>query len=91
VCFEWDSKKATSNLSKRGVRFSEAVGVFSDDAAITIKDDDNETGEERFVTLGLGLKGRVLTVVYCYRDHNIRIISARPSSLSERDEYEVQR
>ena len=39
-------EQGAPNLRKRGVRFSEAVGVFSDDAAITIKDDDIDTGEE---------------------------------------------
>ena len=36
VSFEWDPNKAAANLRKHGVRFSEAVGVFYDDAAITI-------------------------------------------------------
>ena len=76
VSFEWDSSKATANLRKHGVRFSEAVGVFSDDAAITILDDGAD--EERFVTSGMGLKGRVLAVVYCYRG-------------DKRERYEAQR
>ncbi|SRR5260370_33986895 len=89
VSFEWDSSKATANLRKHGVRFSEAVGVFSDDAAITILDDDAD--EERFVTLGMGLKGRVLAVAYCYRGDNIRIISVRTAGRSEREQYEAPR
>ncbi len=28
--FEWDRKKATSNLAKHGVSFEEALTVFSD-------------------------------------------------------------
>ena len=51
--------------------------VFEDDYAITIKDDESDSGEPRFVSVGMGVKGRVLVVVYCYRDSNIRIISAR--------------
>jgi len=63
-------ERAAENFRKHGVHFSEAAEVFSDDAAITIKGDD-DTDEERFVTLGVGLKGRILAVVYCYRNDRI--------------------
>jgi uncharacterized protein len=89
VSFEWDPNKARANLLKHGVRFSEAVGVFDDDTAITVKDDD--TSEERFVTIGMGLKGRLLVVVYCYRGDTIRIISTRPAGKVEHEQYEAQR
>ena len=89
--FEWDPNKAAANLRKHGVRFSEGVGVFSDDAAITIRDEDNDTDEERFVTLGMGVKGCVLAVVYCYRGDRIRIISVRMAGRPEREQYEAQR
>src|SRR6266852_4027777 len=35
VSFEYDPNKAAANVRKHGVQFSEAVGVFSDDYAIT--------------------------------------------------------
>ncbi|MGO9011819.1 MAG: BrnT family toxin [Bryobacteraceae bacterium] len=47
--------------------------------------------EERFVTLGVGIKGRVLTVVYCYSGEDIGIISARIAGRPERERYEAQR
>ena len=65
VLFQWDPIKAAANFRKHGVQFSEALGVFSDDHAITIKDDESDPDEQRFVTLGMGIKGRVLVVVYC--------------------------
>ena len=34
--FEWDERKAESNLSKHGVSFEEAKTVFYDDAALVI-------------------------------------------------------
>ena len=86
VSFEWDPNKAVSNLRKHGVRFAEAT-----DASITMRDDDDETNEERFVTLGMGLKGRILAVVYCYRGGNIRIVSVRTAGRSEREQYEQRR
>jgi hypothetical protein len=91
VSFEWDPNKAVANVRKHGVQFSEAVGVFSDDYPITITDDESDPHERRFLTLGIGIKGRILIVVYCYSGENIRIISARAAERPERDQYEAQR
>jgi uncharacterized DUF497 family protein len=91
VPFEWDPNKAQANVRKHGVQFSEATGIFSDDYAITIPDDESDPDEQRFVTLGMGTKGRILVVVYCYRRENIRIVSARTAGPPERQEYEAQR
>jgi uncharacterized DUF497 family protein len=91
VSFEWDANKAGTNVRKHGVQFSEAVGVFSDDYAITINDDVSEPDEQRFVTLGMGIKRRILVVVYCYSGEDIRIISARTAGRTEREQYEAQR
>ena len=91
VSFEWDPNKATANVGKHGVQFSEAVGVFGDDYAITIRDDESDSDERRLLTLGMGIKGRILVVVYCYSGENIRIISARAAERPERDQYEAQR
>ena len=57
VSFEWDPIKAVANVRKHGVQFSEAVGVFSDDYAITIKDDESDPHEQRYVTLGVARPG----------------------------------
>lgn len=91
VPFEWDPHKAAANVRKHGVQFSEASGVFGDDYAITICDDESDPDEQRFATLGAGIKGRILVVVYCYRGENIRIISARTAGRPEREQYEAQR
>jgi uncharacterized DUF497 family protein len=91
VAFEWDAEKARANLRKHGVMFAtEAVSVFSDELALTVSD-EGESAEERFVTVGMGLKARVLVVVYTWRGDKIRIISARPAEPHERKEYEAQR
>jgi uncharacterized DUF497 family protein len=91
VAFEWDPNKASANVRKHWVQFSEAVGVFSDDYAITINDNESDPDAQRFLTLGMGIKGRILVVVYCYSGKNIRIISARTAGRPERDQYEAQR
>ena len=56
---EWDPKKAASNLRKHGVDFADAVGVFEDEWALTLKDELVE-GEQRFVTMGTDFVERVL-------------------------------
>lgn len=89
--FEWGQKKAEANFKKHGVRFAESVNVFMDDHAITITDDESDPGERRFVSLGVGAKGRVLVVVYTYRGAGIRIISARNAEPHERSQYEETR
>jgi len=91
MSFEWDALKAESNYEKHGVRFSESLPVFEDDYAITITDDDSDPGEQRFVSMGTGVKERVLVVVYSYRGRNIRIISARLAEAHERSQYEESR
>jgi len=34
--FEWDTRKAVSNLRKHGVSFEEASTIFSDDHALLV-------------------------------------------------------
>lgn len=65
--------------------------MFEDPYAITIKDEESDPAEQRFVTLGIGAFGRLLVVVFTWRGENIRIISARPAEPHERAEYEAQR
>jgi hypothetical protein len=91
MCFGWDPVKAVANFKKHGVRFSEVEQVFEDDFAITIVDEDSDPREQRFVSIGTGVKERILVVVYCYRGRNIRIISARLAEAHERAQYEEHR
>jgi uncharacterized DUF497 family protein len=80
--FQWDPAKAKANLKKHGVEFADAVGVFDDPEAITVEDPDSE-GEQRFVSLGLDMLGRLIVVAYTYRGDAVRLISARPASQKE--------
>ena len=92
VGFEWDPRKASENFRKHGVRFSvDAEEVFRDDFAVTIEDAGRDPDEQRFVTIGMGARKRVLVVVYCYRGDAIRIIPVRPSEQYEREMYEEKR
>ena len=88
--YQWDPNKAAINLRSHEVDFADAVGVFEDEWALTI-DEQEGGGEQRFVSLGMDFLGRVLIVVYTYRGDDIRLISARPATKKERKIYEQKR
>lgn len=87
VDYEWDPAKAKSNLDKHEIDFADAVRVLADEFALTLFDDDSDE-EDRFVTMGMDAKGRILVVVYTWREERIRIISARKAEKFERRQYE---
>jgi uncharacterized protein len=86
---EWDPAKAAANLFKHGVSFEEAASVFGDRLATTVPDPDHSLTEERFLTTGLSLAGRVLIVWHTERDDATRLIGAREATRSERRTYET--
>ena len=88
LTFEWDSRKARSNLAKHGVGFEEASTVFGDPLSLTIPDPEHSLSEERYITVGRAFSGKLLVVVHTERGDNIRIISARRASRRERKFYE---
>ena len=49
--YQWDPNKASANLRKHGIDFADAVGVFGDEWAFTL-DEQDIAGEIRLVTLG---------------------------------------
>jgi len=87
--FEWDETKNSSNIDKHKIDFDFASRVFSDNRRIEWEDDRTDYGEIRFVTIGK-IMNALITVVYTMRDKIIRIISARPAKINERDLYNNQ-
>jgi hypothetical protein len=86
--FEWDDDKAILNLAKHGVAFEEAVTVFDDPLAATVPDPDHSVGEERWWTMGISSRQRLLVVWHTDREEVARLIGARPAYPSERRRYE---
>ena len=84
---ECDPRKSAANLKKHGVSFQEAETVFYDPLGLTCEDDEAQ-GEARFLTVGLGGMGKILTVVWTQRPENIRLISVREATRNERRAYE---
>jgi uncharacterized protein len=88
VVFEWDPKKAESNLKKHGVDFHEAGTVLDDDFSATFPDPDHSNSERRYVTIGLSSRARLLVVVHTEEGPSMRVISARRATRRERKFYE---
>jgi uncharacterized DUF497 family protein len=83
----WDVKRAAANIRNHGTEFSHGATVLDDPLAVTIE--DTRHGEQRFVTVGSDILGRVLAVVYAYSgEEEIRLISARKATPKERRIYE---
>lgn len=88
LLFEWDPKKARSNIAKHGVSFDEASTAFQETLSVTISDPLHSEDEDRFVLLGYSYRDRLLVVVHTERGSRVRIISARPATRKERIRYE---
>jgi uncharacterized DUF497 family protein len=86
--FEWDPRKAESNLRKHGVSFDEAASVFLDRLALSGPDPEHSVGESRYITFGMSRLGRLLAISHSYRPEAIRIINARRMTRGERKLYE---
>jgi uncharacterized DUF497 family protein len=85
--FEWDPNKAAGNLERHRVSFEEAATVFDDPMFITLVDEDHSIDEERYITIGLSNRGRVLLLAHTDRKGQIRIISAREATRKEKQYY----
>ncbi len=83
--FEWDRDKAVLNKQKHGIDFSDAVSVLEDPLAVTICEVDS--GERRYVSMGMDALGRLLVAVYTIRGERIRLISARKADKLEQRQY----
>lgn len=82
--FEWDGKKAASNLRKHGIDFEDAIAVF-EGPVLEIRSD--RKGEVRYMAIGEA-EGRVIGVIYTPREGRYRIISARKATKHERSTYD---
>ncbi len=88
--FEWDPKKAAKNLRKHRVSFSEAATVFGDPLGTTVPDPDHSLAEDRYITVGMSSRRRLVIVAHTERGERIRIISARELTWTEREAYEEE-
>ncbi len=88
--FEWDDDKAVRNFKKHKVSFVEAATIFGDPQSMTFPDPDHSIEEDRYITIGMSERNRVLIVSHTDREERIRIISARKATPRERKQYEEE-
>lgn len=85
ILFEWDDKKARSNVKKHGICFEDAARAFYDQNSIIVFDINHSDHEDRWILLGK--YECVILVVYTIREGCIRIISARIAEKEEERTY----
>jgi uncharacterized protein len=83
----FDEAKRLSNLEKHGLDFADAALVFDAPDKVTLESERN--GEYRNMDIVVvEVVGTVLALVYVERSEEIRVISFRRASRSERRIYE---
>lgn len=89
LVFEWDPRKARSNLRKHRVSFAEAASVFSNPLARIFTDEVHSAEEPRELIIGHSSAKRLLLICFVESDADrVRIISARRATREERHDYE---
>ena len=91
LTFEWDEEKARTNLRKHRVSFDETKTLFNDPFLMTFPDPEHSLAEARYVSIGLSAQGRILVVSHTDREMNVRLISCRKATRTERRAYEENR
>jgi len=86
--FEWDEEKANSNLKKHKISFEEGITIFNDPFLLTFHDLEHSEFQERYINIGTSVNGRILILIHTERKDNIRIISCRKATSTERKAYE---
>ena len=88
VEFAWNERKNRANKRKHGVSFETASLVFGDPHHLTRQDREVD-GEPRWQTIGIVNGVHLLLVAHTVSDYDeeIRIISARKATRSERSTY----
>ena len=87
--FEWDKRKAISNEKIHSITFDEASTIFRDPLAFIFDDEYHSEDEQREIIIGHSIGGRLVVVSFTERAKSVvRIISARPATKKEREDYE---
>ncbi len=85
--YEWNDRKAASNLRDHGVDFRDAVGALEDPNRLEDIDARFAYAEERVQIIGMA-EGRILFVVVTMHSEEVcHIISARKADRHEQDRY----
>lgn len=83
--FDWHERKREENLDKHRIDFEDAIYIF-EGVVLEKNDPRDHNGETRIIAYG-EVNGRLLVVVYTWRDGARRIISARKANGREQRAY----
>lgn len=87
----WDDRKNKTNRVKHGIDFAEASDIFFDTLALIVDDADHSWDEFRFVSIGKTRLQKLMVVFFTETEEEIRVISARRPTRTERLNYEEER
>lgn len=86
--FDWDPHKDAANQRKHGLGFAEAAELFTSGLDyLEIFDEAHSDEEDRFIAVGLILRGIIVVVWTEQATDTIRIISARPATGREIESF----
>lgn len=89
---QYDPNKERINIAKHDdIDFTEADSSLDDPYSITARDYGEYNGEQRYMTIGMSYKNRLLVVFWTERQDDVRIISARLAEPNQRKIYEKRR
>jgi uncharacterized DUF497 family protein len=95
LSFTWDASKYETNVRKHGITFEEAASTWLDAHAIESFDEEHADREERWLRIGMSLRGALLVTWSAERITRrsvvIRIIGARRTTTKERRLYEREK
>jgi uncharacterized DUF497 family protein len=84
--FEYDENKSNLNKIKHGIDFEEAKSIFNE-KNVFIKRAKTIDDEERYAITGL-INKKCYTIIFTFREANIRLISARRCRKNEKKRIE---
>jgi len=83
--FEWD-KGNLKQINTHDFEPEECETMFYNDP-VFFYDEKHSLKEYRYLAYGVTIEKRLLTVIFTFRENNIRIISARDQNKKEREAY----
>lgn len=83
--FDWDDGNV-DHIDRHGVAPEEAEEALSDTHRVGVAA-YNSTGERRSAVVGATADGRLLFVVYAWRQGKLRVITAREADQAQRRRY----
>lgn len=86
--FDWDQGNLDKSWLKHQVSNQKSQEALLDPRAFLTQDFKHSTTETRYQLLAQTMSGKQLAIYFTLRNNKIRIISARPMSKKEKDQYE---